>query len=83
MGDNFLFVDFRFRGCFLHSSYSLFRSRTTERGLRNVSYICSAALAGADIATVPFKVLKQLFHHPLTDKGIEAFLADWEKRSNK
>ncbi|MEJ9281952.1 fructose-6-phosphate aldolase [Ureibacillus thermosphaericus] len=51
--------------------------------IRHPQHVVEAALAGADIATVPFKVLKQLFHHPLTDKGIEAFLADWEKRSNK
>ena len=34
-------------------------------------------LAGADIATMPFKVLEQLFKHPLTDKGLKAFLDDW------
>jgi transaldolase len=37
------------------------------------------ALAGAHIATVPFKVLRQMFNHPLTDQGIKRFLADWEK----
>jgi transaldolase len=36
-------------------------------------------LAGADVATIPFKVIKQLVNHPLTDKGLEAFLADWKK----
>ena len=40
-----------------------------------------AALAGADIATIPYKVLKQMLHHPLTDSGIEKFNADWEKLS--
>ena len=35
------------------------------------------------ISTTPFKVLKQLFHHPLTAKGIEGFLADWAKREEK
>jgi transaldolase len=38
-----------------------------------------AALAGAHIATLPFKVLQQMIHHPLTDRGIEQFRADWEK----
>ncbi|MGN1400494.1 MAG: fructose-6-phosphate aldolase [Bacillus sp. (in: firmicutes)] len=47
--------------------------------IRNPMHITEAALAGAHIATVPFKVIKSLFHHPLTDKGIEAFLSDWEK----
>ena len=46
-------------------------------------HITDAALNGAHIATTPFNVLKQLFNHPLTDKGIEAFLADWESRKNK
>ena len=38
-----------------------------------------AALAGAHVATMPFKVLQQMVHHPLTDKGIVQFRADWEK----
>jgi transaldolase len=38
-----------------------------------------AALAGSHIATLPFKVLQQMIHHPLTDKGIIQFRADWEK----
>jgi len=37
------------------------------------------ALAGADVATVPFKVINQMMKHPLTDIGLEKFLADWEK----
>ena len=48
--------------------------------IRHPQHILDVALAGADIATTPFKVLKQMFNHPLTDKGIEGFLADWEKR---
>jgi len=51
--------------------------------IRHPQHIQDAALAGADIATTPFKVLKQLFHHPLTDKGIEAFLADLKKREGQ
>lgn len=42
-----------------------------------------AALAGADIATIPYKVLKQMLHHPLTDSGIEKFNSDWEKLNAK
>ena len=38
-----------------------------------------AALAGAHVATLPFKVLQQMVHHPLTDKGIVQFRSDWEK----
>lgn len=51
--------------------------------IRHPQHVLDVALASADIATVPFKVLKQLFNHPLTDKGIEAFLADWENRKSK
>jgi len=47
--------------------------------VRNVRHVEEAALAGADIATVPFKVLVQMYRHDLTDKGIEQFLEDWEK----
>ncbi|MBK7841444.1 MAG: fructose-6-phosphate aldolase [Candidatus Obscuribacter sp.] len=41
--------------------------------------VTQAALSGADIATMPYKVFKQLVSHPLTDKGVESFLADWAK----
>lgn len=48
--------------------------------VRHPQHVTAAALAGAHIATTPYKVLQQLFKHPLTDKGIEGFLADWQKR---
>ncbi len=47
--------------------------------IRSPMHVLEAALIGADISTIPFKVLMQLAHHPLTDKGIEKFLADWDK----
>ncbi|SDL04716.1 fructose-6-phosphate aldolase [Lacicoccus qingdaonensis] len=47
--------------------------------IRNEGHIHGAALKGAHIATVPYKVLKKLTDHPLTDKGIEQFLNDWNK----
>ncbi len=47
--------------------------------VRNPLHVLDAALMGADIATIPFKVIEQLTKHPLTDKGIENFLKDWEK----
>ncbi|HEX6818735.1 MAG TPA: fructose-6-phosphate aldolase [Ktedonobacterales bacterium] len=47
--------------------------------IRNPVHIIQAAMAGAHIATVPYKVLVQASKHPLTDAGIEAFLADWKK----
>lgn len=45
--------------------------------IRHPQHVTEAALRGADIATIPYKVLMQLFKHPLTDQGIEKFLADW------
>ena len=45
--------------------------------MRNPIHITDCALAGADIATVPFKVLEQMIHHPLTDAGIEKFQKDY------
>ena len=46
--------------------------------IRNPLHMTQAALAGAHVATVPFKVLQQMVHHPLTDKGIVQFKKDWE-----
>jgi len=51
--------------------------------IRNPLHVLDAALMGADIATIPFKVIEQLTKHPLTDKGIENFLKDWEKVKNR
>ena len=42
-------------------------------------HLVESALTGAHVATIPFKVLEKLAHHPLTDIGLERFLADWEK----
>jgi len=47
--------------------------------VRSPLHVVESALMGADIATVPYKVIMQLIQHPLTDIGIEKFLADWEK----
>ena len=47
--------------------------------IRHPVHILDAALAGADVATMPYKVLKQLFKHPLTDSGLAKFLKDWNQ----
>jgi transaldolase len=47
--------------------------------IRHPRHITDAALAGCHVATVPFKILQQMIHHPLTDKGIVTFKQDWEK----
>jgi transaldolase len=51
--------------------------------IRHTLHCSSAARAGAHIATVPYKVLRQMVQHPLTDAGVSRFLADWEKAGNE
>lgn len=50
--------------------------------IRSANHVTQAALMGADIATVPFATLKKCVQHPLTDRGLESFLKDWEKVQN-
>jgi transaldolase len=57
-----------------------YQSEIIVASVRSPQHVLDAALIGADIATIPFKVIAQLAKHPLTDIGIEQFLADWEKR---
>ncbi len=54
-------------------------TKVLAASIRTPVHVTQAALAGADIATMPYKVFKQLVSHPLTDKGVESFLADWAK----
>lgn len=54
-----------------------FSTKVLASSLRHPLHVAQAALAGADVATIPFKVMEQLFKHPLTDVGQEKFLADW------
>ena len=56
-------------------------SEIITASVRHPRHVTDAALAGAHIATLPFKVLQQMVHHPLTDRGIEQFKADWAKAS--
>jgi transaldolase len=56
-----------------------FKTQVLAASLRSPMHVIEAAEAGADIATLPFKVLDMLFAHPLTDRGLEQFLKDWAK----
>jgi len=58
-----------------------FSTQVIVASIRHPLHVTEAALAGADIATIPFKVIDKMFKHPLTDIGIERFLADWKKVS--
>ncbi len=56
-----------------------FETEVIVASIRNPLHVLEAARIGADIATIPYSVIKQLMKHPLTDIGIEKFLKDWEK----
>ncbi len=60
-----------------------FETEVIVASIRNPLHVVDAALAGAHIATIPFGVIDQLVKHPLTDIGIEKFLADWKKLEKK
>src|ERR687893_37657 len=55
------------------------RTQVLASSIRHPIHVVEAARMGADVATMPLKVLDQLFQHPLTDKGLEKFLSDWHK----
>ncbi|MBW2094545.1 MAG: fructose-6-phosphate aldolase [Deltaproteobacteria bacterium] len=57
-----------------------FETEIIVASVRNPTHVLEAALMGADIATIPYKVIAQLIKHPLTDIGLEKFLADWKKQ---
>jgi transaldolase len=59
------------------------QSEIISASVRHSTHVIEAALAGAHIATVPFKVIRQMTKHPLTDAGIERFLADWKAANQK
>lgn len=56
-----------------------FRTQVLAASLRHPLHVVEAAKMGAHIGTMPYKVFEQLFKHPLTDRGLDAFLKDWEK----
>lgn len=62
----------------IYDNYA-FDTEVIVASIRHPGHVLEAALMGADVATIPFKVIAQLAKHPLTDIGIEKFLADWKK----
>ena len=67
----------------IYDNYPELETEILAASIRNANHVKEAALAGSDVATVPPAVLKSLATHPLTDKGLEAFLADWQKTGQK
>jgi len=66
----------------IYDTYA-FRTQILAASIRTVGHVKQAAMIGADVATIPPATLKALVKHPLTDKGLEAFLSDWSKTGQK
>ncbi|MCU1288393.1 MAG: fructose-6-phosphate aldolase [Acidobacteria bacterium] len=62
----------------IYDNYN-FETEVLAASIRHPMHIVDAALVGAHVATIPFKVIEQLVKHPLTDKGMESFMNDWKK----
>ena len=62
----------------IYSNYQ-FKTQVLVASVRHPIHVLQSARLGADVATLPYKVIEQLAQHPLTDKGLKQFLADWEK----
>ena len=60
-----------------------FDTQVLVASVRHPLHVVEAAMIGADICTIPFKVIEQLIKHPLTDIGLQKFLEDWNKSQKK
>ncbi|MGY9005108.1 MAG: fructose-6-phosphate aldolase [Alphaproteobacteria bacterium] len=65
--------------CTIYRAQPAFTTEVLVASIRSVGHIIEAAKMGAEVATIPPAVLRQLYNHPLTDKGLAAFMADWKK----
>ncbi len=63
----------------IYDNYPEFKTQVLSASVRSPSHVLESAMAGAHVATLPPKILWQLYNHPLTDKGLAAFMKDWEK----
>lgn len=63
----------------IYDNYPALSTEILVASIRSINHVRDAAIIGADVATIPPGVLKQLIRHPLTDKGIEMFMSDWAK----
>ena len=60
-----------------------YRTEVLAASIRHPLHVLQAAMIGADVATIPFKIINQMFKHPLTDRGLEQFLDDWKSNEAK
>ena len=65
--------------CDIYENYDNFTTEVLVASIRHPMHVVEAAKIGAHVATMPPNVLRHLYNHPLTDKGLDAFLADWKK----
>lgn len=63
----------------IFANYPALKTEVLVASVRHPIHVVEAALIGADVATIPFPVIRQLVKHPLTDSGIERFMSDWKK----
>jgi len=69
--------------CDIYRQYDAFKTEVLVASIRHPIHIVESAKMGAHVATIPPSVMKQLAQHPLTDKGLATFLADWQKTGQK
>jgi transaldolase len=69
--------------CAIYANYPHFETEVLVASIRHPFHVVQAARLGAEVATIPPKVLRQMYHHPLTTLGLEAFLADWSKTGQR
>jgi transaldolase len=69
--------------CQIYRAYPSFKTEVLVASVRHPQHVVQAAKIGAHVATIPPNVIRQLFAHPLTDKGLAQFVADWQKTGQK
>ena len=67
----------------IYDNYSSLKTEILAASIRSPNHVSDVAMMGADVATMPAPVIKKLFNHPLTDRGLEQFLADWAASGQK
>ena len=67
----------------IYSNYPKLNTKILVASVRNMDHVAQAAIIGADVVTLPPKILEELYEHPLTKKGLDAFLEDWKKTNQK
>ncbi|MBL6623602.1 MAG: fructose-6-phosphate aldolase, partial [Rhizobiales bacterium] len=67
----------------IYDNYDNLNTQILAASIRNTNHVIQVAMLGADVATIPPKILKDLIKHPLTDTGLENFLKDWKTTGQK